>query len=220
MHPIKPTFRTVLVTLLLWLFCQSAVAHPHSWIDTKTQILGNSQAIDGFKMEWTFDRMTTAYLFDGEDMSPEHRQQTLNTISASVIDNMRPSHDFTYLDEGKHSFKYQEVTDAKLKEVKGKAILSFTLLLKKPYLFDGKKLALRIFDPSYYVDMSWRAASDVQFASTLAPYCSSSLIEPHPTASQVNKAMSIPVDATPDTQLGKVFTQTLSFSCKHGPLPK
>ncbi|OBT17025.1 hypothetical protein A9264_09870 [Vibrio sp. UCD-FRSSP16_10] len=213
MHSIKPTFRATLVSLLFLLFCHSAMAHPHSWIDTETQILGNSKTIDGFKMKWTFDRMTTAYLFDGEDMSPQHRQQTLQTISASVIDNMRPSHDFTYLDEGKQAFKYQDVTDAKLKVVKGKAILSFTLLLDKPYLFDGNKLQLRIFDPSYYVDMSWQSSNDIKFANALQPYCSSSLVEPHPSASQVNKAMSIPIDAPPDTQLGKVFTQTLNFSC-------
>ncbi|CAM2830904.1 DUF1007 family protein [Vibrio rarus] len=213
MHSIKPTFRATLLSLLLLFFCQSVMAHPHSWIDTKTKILGNSTTIDGFKMEWTFDRMTTAYLFDGEDMSPQHQQKTLQDIAGSVIDNMRPSHDFTYLDKGSQSFTYQDVTDAKLKTVKGKAILSFTLLLDKPYSFHGEKLVLRIFDPSYYVDMSWHSADEIQFSSALKPYCSHSLVEPHPSAAQVNKAMSIPVDATPDTQLGKVFTQTLNFSC-------
>lgn len=213
--PIKPLFGAAIATLLTLVVSGSAMAHPHSWIDTKTQILGKNQTINGFKMEWTFDRMTTAYLFDGEDMSPHHRQQTLKAISQSIIDNMLPSHNFTYLDEGKHSLDYQKVTDASLKVDKGKAILDFTLLLDKPYQFHGKELSLRIFDPTYYVDMSWESSKDVQFAPQLQGYCSSSLIQPHPSAAQVNKAMAIPVDASPDYQLGKVFTQTIKFSCKY-----
>ncbi len=215
MHPINIRSLAILATLLATLFSGSALAHPHSWIDTKTQILGHDKTIDGFKMEWTFDRMTTAYLFDGEDMSPYHQQQTLKAIAKSIIKNMSPSHNFTYLDEGKHSLDYQKVSDEKLRVEKGKAILDFTLLLDKPYQFHGKDLALRIFDPTYYVDMSWASAKDVQFAKGLAGTCSSTLIEPHPTAAQVNKAMAIPVDASPDYQLGKVFTQTITFSCNY-----
>ncbi|GAM71018.1 exported protein precursor [Vibrio sp. JCM 19236] len=214
-HPINIQLRAIMAILLGLSFSGSALAHPHSWIDTKTQILGNNKTLDGFKMEWTFDRMTTAYLFDGEDMSPHHQQQTLKAIAKSIINNMSPSHNFTYLDEAKHSLDYQKVSDETLRVEKGKAILDFTLLLDKPYQFHGKSLALRIFDPTYYVDMSWDSASDVQFSKGLEGNCSSSLIEPHPTVAQVNKAMTLPVDASPDYQLGKVFTQTLNFSCHY-----
>ncbi|WP_261816922.1 DUF1007 family protein [Vibrio gallicus] len=212
-NPIKQKFRFYLLSLIAVVFSSSVWAHPHSWIDIKTQVIGKDKTVDGFKMEWTFDRMTTAYLLDGEDMSAQHRKQTLQSISKSVIDNMVPSHYFTNLDADKHSFDYQKVTHSVLKVEKGKAILSFTLLLKKPYLFDGKDLYLRIFDPTYYVDMSWKSLSDFQFSKTMAAECTSSLIKPHPTPAQVNRAMTIPMDANPDYQLGKVFTQAIKFSC-------
>ena len=202
------------------MFSLPALAHPHSWVDMKTEILGQNDTITGFKMQWTFDRMTTAYLLDGEDMTPHHRVKTLKAITQSVIKNMLPSHNFTYLEEGKgkkkHLLHYQAITDGHFDVVKGKAIFNFTLPLLHPYQFNqNKPLSLRIFDPTYYVDMSWTSKDDVQFSPTLKPYCSATMIEPHPTPAQVNKAMAIPIDASPNYELGKVFTQAVTFSCHY-----
>lgn len=216
MHcPIRCLFKPAIFLVLgLGVSC-SSFAHPHSWIDIKTIIQGTSGTVDSMKMQWTFDRMTTAYLLDGEDLSIQHREQTLNTIAKSIINNMHPSHDFTYLQEGDRLLHYQDISDPVLKLQKGKAVLSFTLSLVKPYNFDGKALSLRVFDPTYYVDMSWSSEQDIQFSNSLKSDCTFSLHEPHPSASQVNKAMLIPVDASPDYQLGKIFTQTVNFSCHY-----
>lgn len=98
--------------------------------------------------------MTTAYLFDGEDMSPPQRKKTL------------------------------------------------------------QKLTLKIFDPTYYVDMSWKDSHDISFACELQGHCQRKLIEPNPTSAQISYAMSLPMDADPDNKLGQLFTQTLELSCK------
>lgn len=46
----------------------------------KTYIQGRDGMITGFKMEWTFDPMTSAYMLDGEDMSPNYAQKTLRIL--------------------------------------------------------------------------------------------------------------------------------------------
>ncbi len=189
-------------------------AHPHSWIDLKTEVLGDDNAITGFSMDWTFDAMTTAYLFDGEDMSPAHRAKTLKDVGQSVINNMLSQHYFTYFYDKDTPIKYEEVKQARLTETKGKATLSFTLLLAHPYTYNGHKLTLRIFDPTYYVDMSWRNKSDITLANNLGSRCNFKLVEPHPTSAQISYAMSLPADADPDNQLGQLFTQTLELSCQ------
>lgn len=195
-------------------FSASVFAHPHSWIDMKTTILGDEKAMTGLEMQWTFDAMTTAYLFDGEDMSPEQQENTLITLAQSIIGNMLPQHYFTYLYERETPIKYQQVVSATLTANKGKATLSFTLLLSQPYPLNGQPLTLKIFDPTYYVDMSWQKKQDIQFAPALDKHCTSTLIQPKPTAAQISYAMSLPVDADPDDQLGQLFTQTLEFSCQ------
>ncbi|WP_093271693.1 DUF1007 family protein [Vibrio xiamenensis] len=194
----------------------SVSAHPHSWINMTTQIKGDDQQLTGFDMTWTFDAMTTAYLFDGEDMSKAHREATLAKLAQSVIDNMLPSHYFTYFfdADGTTPIRYEKVTKARLTTAKGKATLQFDLPLAKPYVFNGKTLTLKVFDPTYYVDMSWDDRSHLIFDEALKKHCELTLIEPHPTPEQVSYAMSLPVDADPDNALGQLFTQAAAITCQ------
>jgi ABC-type uncharacterized transport system substrate-binding protein len=194
-------------------FSANLYAHPHSWIDMTTHVEGSKSHITGFRMVWVFDPMTTAYLFDGEDMSPEHRQTTLHKLALSVIQNMLSTHYFTYFYDNATPIKYQKVDAATLTEHHGKATLSFHLVLAKPYPFNGHQLKLRIFDPTYYVDMSWETKANITLAPAMKPYCQDRLIAPHPTPAQVSYALSIPASDNSDDTLGQLFTQTLELSC-------
>ncbi|MEI8633831.1 DUF1007 family protein [Vibrio sp. PP-XX7] len=188
-------------------------AHPHSWIDMKTYIEGDQQKITGFKMDWRFDPMTTAYLFDGEDMSKAHRQATLNKLANSIIHNMLSTHYFTYFYNGKIPIRYQNARHPVLTEAHGKARLTFDIPLAKPYELTPHPLKLLIFDPTYYVDMSWKKRQDIILSTALQSACSFKMIEPHPTPAQVSHAMSIPADADPDDTLGQLFTQSVVLTC-------
>ncbi len=206
--------QTMCITLIVMLSPLKVMAHPHSWISMRTQVDGDEQHITGFHMIWTFDAMTTAYLFDGEDMSKAHRAATLKKLAKDVIDNMAKSDYFTYFYQGKSHLKYQNVPEAQLTESHGKATLSFHLQLAKPVKLAGEPLRLLIYDPTYYVDMSWDDHKDVTLAPSLARICKQRIVEPHPTPAQISYAMSIPIDASPDNTLGQAFTQSLVLNCQ------
>lgn len=203
-----------MVAALMLFIPVGAFAHPHSWIDMKTYIKGDEKQITGFDMVWTFDPMTTAYLFDGEDMSEQHRESTLKKLAVSIINNMLTTHYFTYFYDKDKPIRYEKVTTATLTTKSGKATLRFPLDLAKPYPFNGHKLELRIFDPTYYVDMSWKSKQNVILDKSLSQHCTTALIQPHPTPSQVSYALSIPIDADPDDTLGQLFTQTIDLTCQ------
>ena len=188
-------------------------AHPHSWISMKTYIEGNSTQITGFKMVWTFDAMTTAYMLDGENMSPEHKEQTLKDTAQSVMENMKNAHYFTYFYDNETPIKYHIPASGELVKPRAKATLTFELPLAKPKTITKDSLKLLIFEPSYYVDMSWDNKSDIILSPELAKTCRFTLVEPNPTPEQVTFAMSIPADADPDNQLGQVFTQSVKLHC-------
>ncbi|MDC0610811.1 DUF1007 family protein [Vibrio sp.] len=195
-------------------FSTGIAAHPHSWIDMKTYVKGDDKQLTGFNMIWSFDPMTTAYLFDGEDMSPKHREATLKKLAASVIENMMTTHYFTFFYDGKTPIRYEKVHKATLTESKGKATLEFELDLAKPYPYNGHPLQLRIFDPTYYVDISWKTKADVILDADVQSHCTGKLKQPNPTPAQVSYALSIPPDADPDNTLGQLFTQTFYITCK------
>ncbi len=47
----------------------------------KTHIEGENGVITGLSMEWSFDAMTSMYMLDGEDVSPE-KEETFKYLAA------------------------------------------------------------------------------------------------------------------------------------------
>ncbi|NVN83585.1 MULTISPECIES: DUF1007 family protein [unclassified Vibrio] len=199
--------------LALFSFAPSLSAHPHSWIEMKTHIEGEDGMITGFSMEWSFDAMTSMYMLDGEDVSPEKEVETYKNLAASVIENMMYEHYFTYFYDGEEPIKYQVAKHAKFERDKAKMVLTFDLPLSKPKQVTRDSLRVLIFDPSYFVDMSWISNNDVTLSSSLARQCQLEIIEPNPTPEQMSYAMSLPADADPDNTLGQLFTQSVELHC-------
>ncbi|WP_303629348.1 DUF1007 family protein [Photobacterium pectinilyticum] len=200
--------------LFFLIFPLFASAHPHSWIEMKTYIDGKDGMITGFRMEWSFDPMTSAYMLDGEDTSPEMEAKTFTKVAASVLDNMMHEHYFTYFYDGEKPIKYQLARYGKLNRDRARLVLTFELPLAKPQLVTAESLKLLVFEPSYYVDMSWLSKRDVILAGDLADYCELEMVAPNPTPEQMSYAISLPADADPDNALGQLFTQSVRFHCQ------
>ncbi|MGB2078191.1 MAG: DUF1007 family protein [Vibrio sp.] len=196
------------------LFSALTWAHPHSWISVKTQLLSQDQKITAIKMDWEFDAMTSAYTLDGEDTSPEHLEQTLQNLANESIQNMLAEHYFTYFYQGDNPIRYFEAENARYTLKQGKLTLSFELPLEKPQPVQGQSLKLLVFEPSYYIDMTWKSEDDIKLSGDLAKACQVEIIEPTPTPEQMSYAMSLPADADPDNALGQLFTQTAEFHCQ------
>lgn len=205
---------SVLLTAAACITPAVSSAHPHSWVDIHTQVLGTETHITGFKMQWTFDAMTSAYMLDGEDTSAENRAETFQAIADSVMENLLQEHYFTYFYQNDQPIKYKVSPGGTLSQDRMKITLSFELPLAKPQLLSEEPLALRVFEPSYYVDLAWKANTDVSLAAPLQKHCQVNLEQPTPTAEQMSYAMSLPADADPDNALGQLFTQTVTIACQ------
>lgn len=208
--------------LPIWLaflsFAPTLQAHPHSWVEMKTHIEGENGMITGLSMEWSFDAMTSMYMLDGEDVSPEKEVETYKNLAASVIENMMYEHYFTYFYDGEEPIKYQVAEHARFERDKAKMVLTFDLPLSKPKPVTRDSLRVLIFDPSYFVDMSWISNGDVTLSPELARQCQLEIVDPNPTPEQMSYAMSLPVDTDPDNTLGQLFTQSVELHCAAVPV--
>ena len=124
-------------------------------------------------MVWTF--YADNRMLDGEDMSPESKTETLARVGDSVMKNMMSEHYFTYFYNGQEPIKYKIATDGVLTKERAKATLTFELPLSKPQPIT-KDLRLLIFEPSYYVDMSWKAKNDIILSPELNKVCTFDLL--------------------------------------------
>jgi len=208
--------RSLQVTMVFigMLMSMNSYAHPHSWVDMKTEIQGDGKHITGFTMTWEFDAMTSAYMLDGEDLSAENKAQTLQNLTDSIMQNMTTNHYLTYFYEGSMPVKYALAENGSLTQDKIKATLQFYLPLAKPLALSEKTLKLLIYDPSYYVDMSWPTKNAITLSAKLTQKCKLTVVDATPTSEQLTHVMSLPVDAARDDALGELFTQTATIRCQ------
>ncbi|MFM2480577.1 DUF1007 family protein [Celerinatantimonas sp. YJH-8] len=203
----------IFLMLLLSAWSLTLQAHPHSWIEQQTTLIGDEQHITQLKMRWSFDKITTAYTLEGEDLKGAQRAKTLKKVADQIAAHMMPDHYFTYFYQDQTPLRYHVVRHADAELIDHKLILEFTITLSKPQPYTQHPLKLMIFDPSYYVDMYWNNAADIKLTAPVAKHCQSQLLEPHPSQKDINYAMSIPADADPDYPLGQLFTQKLILRC-------
>ena len=208
-----PCVLNCIATLMLALPA-SLSAHPHAWVDMNTYINSDATHITSLHMTWAFDAETSMYMLQGEDISPEQIDKTLQTLATSVVDNMYNEHYFTYLYNGKTPIRYKAATDAHLIQDKDKLVLSFEVPLSKPINFKNNDFKLVIYDQTYYVDMSWIRDSDVQLSETLQSQCTGKVIEPSVSDSQRAYTMSLASDVAPDNELGEIFSQKYQLHCQ------
>lgn len=204
------------VILLLTLFSilpSTLSAHPHAWVDTNTYINSNETHITSLHMTWAFDAETSNYMLQGEDVSAEQIDKTLQLLADSVVGNMYNEHYFTYLYDGSTPIRYKAARYPQLVQSKDKLILSFELPLSEPIAFKGKKLKLFIYDATYFVDMSWSNEKEIQLSDQINTQCTGQLVEPKVSDEQRAYTLSLASDIAPDNRIGQLFSQQFQLHC-------
>lgn len=205
---------------ILWLFMAfilfyscTAKAHPHSWVSVLTELEGDSQQLSGLRMYWTFDLITTSDALNGEDVSPENLQKTLDKLSVEMLGNIKKSGYFTRLESQGVRLHFKTPQKATMTLEDYKLTLEFFLELDTPLALPLKDVTLKIYEDTYYVDFLWLQHDDVQLSENFNADCKLNIVEPQTTSAQIAYASSLPKDAQGDTRLGELFTQTMTINC-------
>ncbi|WP_022942322.1 DUF1007 family protein [Psychromonas hadalis] len=207
-------FYPIIFVCLLFFSIATVTAHPHSWVSVLTEIEGDNKQITGLTMFWTFDLMTTSYTLDGEDLSESHRQKTLQNLADEMVGNLKENDYFTYFKKQQSRLPFKVPQQARLILEDHQLTLHFFLELEKPLLLPVTDLHLQVYEDSYYVDFLWLQASDLQLSENFMAACDMKIIEPNPTTTQMIYAASLLIDAQPDSQLGPIFSQSVTINCQ------
>jgi len=192
----------------------ASFAHPHAWVDTSTYINSDQTHLTSMQMTWAFDAETSQYMLQGEDVSPDKIAQTLNALAQSVVANMYNEHYFTYLYDDKTPIRFKTARYPSMVQDQDKLVLSFEIPLSKPIAFKGKKIKLVIYDPTYFVDMSWIDKGQIQVSEQVQSQCTGILQESTVSDAQRAYTMTLASDVAPDTRLGEIFSQKYQLNCQ------
>ncbi len=206
----------LLVAVCAGFFATVAWAHPHSFIDMQTTLVTKDQQLLGFKMVWVMDPITSAdLLYDAGNAKAG--SETWKKLAAEVMARVLTQHYFTSVYRDGKPLKYRDLPSEYALSRKGnQAVLEFVLPLAHPQPLQGKPLSLSTFDPSYFVDMTYKNQRALQMSADVAALCKISLFTPEPNASLQAYALSLDKsDAPPeDLDLGQQFAQKVTLQCQ------
>ncbi|WLI75930.1 DUF1007 family protein [Kosakonia sp. H02] len=202
--------------LILALLSFYVMAHPHSFIRMKTQVLTDNGQFTGLKMRWKMDEITSAdLLYDAGDAKPG--DEIWKKLAAEVMANVLGQHYFTEVWHNGQKVKFlNRPSEYGLAREEHQAVLTFVLPLAQAQPLKGQKYTFATFDPTYYVDMSYDKENDVMLPAALQSACKMSVHTPKPGEEVLNYAQSLDKSDAPeeDMELGKQFAQTVTLVCQ------
>ncbi len=194
----------------------TAWAHPHSFIDMQTTLVTQKQQLIGLKMIWTMDEITSAdLLYDAQKAKTD--SEIWKKLAAEVMARVLSQHYFTDFYRDGKPVKYLDLpSEYQLSRKGDQAVLEFVMPLAEPEPLSGKPMIFSTFDPSYFVDMTYKDQSALHLPAELAKSCSITLFTPKPDASLQSYALSLDkADAPPeDMDLGQQFAQKVTVQCQ------
>lgn len=191
-----------------------AHAHPHSFIDLKSEFVIDNNQLIKINMQWTIDEMTSASLL--YDVKSQRDQESAKrAIAQELVHNVSPEHFFTHLMINDKVSTLRLLPDSQSVTIKGlKVQFNFSLVLSQPTTLAGHTLILSTYEPTYYVDMSYLAQNDYQLING-PTNCTSHLTREKIDQKLTRYAQSLDTSESPpvDMNLGKLFSQRVIIQC-------
>jgi tRNA threonylcarbamoyladenosine biosynthesis protein TsaE len=149
----------------------------HYHLNTTTTLEADAQDnLASLTMDWDYDDAASEFLLEGEDLSPDHQAQTLQTLNANIMRDLYKLGYYTYLKLDGQPVPLSKAGAATLQLLQGKNLdLHFTLPLEKPVAVSGKTLELELADPDGAGILSYADASKFKLPGAWQGNCKTSL---------------------------------------------
>lgn len=198
------------------LYSVAATAHPHSFIDMTTTFIAKDRQLVGLRMVWVMDEITSAdLLYDAGNAKSD--SEIWKKLAAEVMANVLGQHYFTDIYRDGKPVKYVNLpTEYHLSRRGHNAVLEFVLPLAHAQPLAGKPFDIATYDPTFFVDMSYKNQSAIHLSPDMAQQCQFKLMTPKPDASLQAYALSLDKNDSPgeDMQLGQQFAQRIILQCQ------
>lgn len=147
--------RSALAALVLTAFASPALAHPHVWVDARSEIVYEDGRIVAVRHIWRFDEMFSAFAIQGldEDGDGILTREELEPLAEVNVTSLHEYGFFTFLESEGEDAAFGPPEDYWLEHEDELLTLFFTLPLAEPTepADPGAEIVLDVFDPEYFV---------------------------------------------------------------------
>lgn len=201
---------------IVCLLSHRAYSHPHNWIDLKTEFIVDEKGqLVELRQFWMFDVFYSKITL--EEMGDNNLPHEFSNIASEMVGNLKEYQYFSEFSLGKQSIQLPKPNDYSLSQIindgQPQLVLSMRFTFKNGLIIKDRTLTLRIFDPSYYIDVKYNNAADVSISNNSKMTCSKDIESPEPTADIIEYATSLDRSQKNTKGLGQYFADIVRVNC-------
>lgn len=143
-----------------------ALAHPHMFMDTTAsfKIDGRNQ-LQSIKLQFVIDELNTtltiATLDLDKDGDKKFSAEDKKKVASNVLEGFAHYNFFTYLQVRDKKIPVKAPTRTEIDLVEGHLVVQMEVFLNEPLPVSGKTLTLKLYDPSYFTEVSIKTAPQI-----------------------------------------------------------
>ncbi len=194
---------------------RAAVAHPHVWIESRCDIVFNSDGlISAIRVSWEFDETYSAVAVEGLDTNADghYDAEELQALAAENIEALEDYDYFTYMKVDGNPVAYNKVRDFGQYYKDGYLILYFTVPLKDPIDPRVKNVTYAIYDPTFYISIEPTLTGALQMLGAVPTGCGFTMRKSVAEADDYQYSEAFWAKA--DTGIGALFAPSFDIICK------
>jgi ABC-type uncharacterized transport system substrate-binding protein len=216
--PGKPILSIAVFLLFSGLYSQTVHAHPHYWIDLKTDmVLDQGGRLVTIKQHWTFDAYFS--MITVADVTNEHGKVAvgLKMMADKMVNNLAKYGYFSVLTiDGTEVVlppptSYQLTENTQLREPVLELEMRFDL--SAPATIENKQVVWSVFDPSYYIAMNHSKVDRLSIKGGKADQCHLNLDIPEPSKELIEYAVNLDRTRKDTDGLGASFAEKIRINC-------
>lgn len=196
-------------------FCRSVFAHPHMWIDLKTEVVfEETDTIVAIYQEWLFDDFYSAALLEDAAKHPDGLAQGIDEEISDILTGLHSWNYFTQITVDTNKIKAEKVQHFETEVRENRIWVSFVTRLETPVHAPTQNFTYSIFDPTYYIEMYHFEEAVIAFRGDTPEGCRSEIIQPDPSSEAISLSQSPVLDTQPDVSVGQLFAEIVTVSCR------
>ncbi|MEP0706625.1 MAG: DUF1007 family protein [Parvibaculum sp.] len=205
-----------LAVILLFAAPTSSRAHPHVWIDMRTEMHFDPEGrLTAIGVAWTFDEFYSAFAVEGAEKGEDgYDEELLAGLTDVNLENLAEWNYFTEVVSGDAPVTTGKAENGKSTwdDETGRLTLSFVVPLETPQAPSAATpVKIRVYDPSYYISIDYLKDDPVLMTGDVPAGCKVKTETPNVE----NVWTTLPESAftSSSSQLGAYFAPVATVTC-------
>lgn len=200
----------------------SAIAHPHVWIEMRSDVVFNDQGqIAAMNLMWTFDDGYAQMALDGLDTNGDgvYSPSEIEPLTKENVASLKDYGFFTVMRFNGEKQPFGEVTEFGQIYSNGKLQLHLQVPLKTPVDPTRGEFVAKVYDPDFFIAIDYVKDEPVSVIGAMPKNCEL-VVKPVPTDAEIEETRAMLATKGPDWKpetdedFGALFAQPVTIQCK------